>query len=393
MEYNFDQIETLDRTIFVRYNPVYLKKLFGNQDVLPFWVADSDFQVMPELVNNLRQTAERGVFGYEYKSKGLKSALSDWFDRRYKITIEEKGLMFTTSVLTSLAAIIDELTAEGDGIIIQPPVYQAFDSMITSLDRKIINSPLILEDGKYVMDFSDLEGKAQLDESKMMIICSPHNPVGRVWNEEELQHVANICIVNNILLITDEIHADIIYPGHKFIGMTSIYQPISDNIIMVGSAGKSFGIPGLVDSFIYTPNKEFKRTIQKRIMKFHLGKSNAFANTAMETVYSLGDRWLEAFVNYLQGNIEFIKNFLENELPALKLIEPEGTYQVWLDFNAFNLDEDNLMKKLGTEAGVGLNNGSSYGQGGNNFCRMNIACPRCVIEEALWRMKKALASN
>lgn len=390
MKYNFDQPLDIDRSIFVRYNPIYLKSIFKNQQVLPFWVADSDFQVMPELIEALEKTARRGVFAYEYKSPQLKDALVGWFSRRHGLSISPRNLMFTTSVLTSLTAIIDELTDQGDGIIIQPPVYQAFESMINGLDRTIVNNPLALKDGKYYIDYADLEQKASLKTTKMMILCSPHNPVGRVWTLEELKQIAQICVKNQVLMITDEIHADIIYPGHKFVGMTSVYETKSDQIIMVGSAGKSFGIPGLVDSFIYTPNKELKQTIQGRIMKFHLGKSNAFANTAMETVYSKGDDWLDAFTVYLKGNVDFIKDFVNKNLPQLKLIEPEGTYQIWLDFNEFGLDEDVLMKKLGQEAGVGLNNGSSYGEGGNNFCRMNIACPRSIIDLAMHRIKDAL---
>jgi cystathionine beta-lyase len=393
MEYNFNQTSNLDRSIFVRYNPIYLKKQFGSPDVLPFWVADSDFDIMPELQEALKRTAERGIFAYEYKSKHLKAALAGWFERRYDIAIEQQNLMFTTSVLTSLAAIIDEFSREQDGIIIQPPVYQAFETIITSLDRTIVNNPLLLEDGKYIIDFADLQNKAELQTTKMMILCSPHNPVGRVWKQEELERIANICKASDILLITDEIHADIVYPGNRFIGMTSVYKSISNNIIMVGSAGKSFGIPGLVDSFIYTPDRNLKTAIQKRIMKYHLGKSNAFANTALETVYTLGDHWLDAFVEYLYGNVEFIKNFLAQELPTVKMIKPEGTYQVWLDFNAFNMPEKTLMKKLGEEAGVGLNNGSSYGPGGDKYCRMNIACPRESIEEAMRRIKGAFATQ
>ena len=390
MKYNFEQTLDIDRSIFVRYNPIYLKSIFKNQQALPFWVADSDFQVMPELIETLEKTAQRGVFGYEYKSPKLKDALAGWFSRRHGLSMATRNLMFTTSVLTSITAIIDELTDEGDGVIIQPPVYQAFESMITSLDRKIINNSLLLKNDKYIIDFDDLEQKAALAESKMMILCSPHNPVGRVWTQQELARIAQICIKYKVLMITDEIHADVIYPGHKFIGMTSVYDSQSDQIIMVGSAGKSFGIPGLVDSFIYTPNKELKATIQGRIMKYHLGKSNAFANTAMETVYAKGDAWIDAFSIYLKGNVDYIKGFIKEELPQLKLIEPEGTYQVWLDFNQFGLDEGVLMKKLGQEAGVALNNGSSYGEGGNNFCRMNIACPRSVIGQALNRIKDAL---
>ena len=390
MKENFDLPIHIDKSKFVKYNSHYLEAQFGTTNLTSFWIADMDLKVMPRLIERLKARAEEGVFCYEYKPSELKKTIANWFNRRHSLIIHDNHLMFTPSVLNSLAALIDEFTSQGSGVIVQPPVFQSFASVISGLDREVVNNPLLFEEGKYTMNFTDLAAKAADPSNKLMILCSPHNPVGRVWLPDELRKVAEICLANDVLLITDEIHCDIIYPGHKFTGMTSIYEGISDLIIMVGSAGKSFGVPGLVDSFIYTPSSTLKNSIQARIMKFHLAKSNAFANTALETVYAEGDQWLDDFVGYMADNVSLIQEFCQDAANKVELIEPEGTYQVWLDFRAYTESEEELLKILADTAKVGLNPGSSYGTGGDKFFRMNIGCPQSEIALALEGIKKAL---
>jgi cystathionine beta-lyase len=293
MNTDFDNYLDIDRSNFVRYNPVFLKAIFGRTDILPFWVADTDFKVFPALHNALAERADLGMFGYETKSPALKKSLASWYDGRYNIKIHSKRLLFMPSVNASIAAIIDEFTSTGDGVIIQPPVYQAFMGIIDGLGRETINNQLVLENNKYSIDFNDLREKAKLASSKIMILCSPHNPVGRVWNTEELNQVAQICAENNVLLITDEIHGDIVYKPNLYEGMTTEYSQYGDNIIMVSSAGKSFGMPGLIDSFISTPNNNYYKALKTRIERFHLDKSNGFANVAWQVVYENGGEWLE----------------------------------------------------------------------------------------------------
>ncbi len=391
MAAKFDKYkQDIDRSTFVRYNKNYLDSNFETTDIAPFWVADSDFLVMPELSKALKKTAKRGLYPYELKTPAIKQPLIDWYKKRHKVEIKMEGLLFTTSVNTGLAAAIDELTAKGDGVIIQPPVYQAFKGIIRGIGRKIINNRLILKNGKYEIDFSDLEKKAADKNTTAMLLCTPHNPVGRVWNKEELEKIATICIANNVLMLTDEIHADIIYAPSTFIGMTEIYKGKSDNIIMFGSAGKSFGIPGLVDSFIYTPNPELKKTLQERIMRFHLGKSNAFGNAALKTVYTHGYKWLDTKINYLTKTIGMIEKFLAKKLPEVSLVKPEGTYQIWLDFNKITQNDEELRKLLYKKAKIGITLGTEYGIGGKGFARMNIASPRPMIMDAFKRLEKAV---
>jgi len=389
MNYNFDDYPEADRNNFLRYNPIFLKTIFGRSDLLPFWVADTDFQVMPALADALKARAETGLFAYETKSPPLKKALSQWYTSRYDIKIHPKKLLFMASVNSSIAAIVDEFSIPGEGVIIQPPVYQVFKDIIDSLEREVINNPLVLKDNRYEIDFDDLKQKAQSPSAKILILCSPHNPVGRVWQEDELTKIAQICVENDILLITDEIHGDIVYSPSKYIGMLNVYKEFSDNIIMVSSAGKSFGMPGLIDSFIFTPNGKYFESLKKRIERFHLDKSNAFANTAWQVVYEQGNEWLEQMTTYLKGNVDYIADFLEHNLAVVKLPVPEGTYQIWLDFRELGLTNEELAKFLAKEAGIALNQGHTYGPGGDGFMRMNIASPRKMIVQAMEQLKDA----
>lgn len=391
MSAKFDKYKTdVNRSTFVRYSENYLNSLFGDPNVMPLWVADSDFMVMPELTKAMKKIAKRALYPYELKTPGIKQPLIDWFAKRHKVKINPEGLLFTTSVLTGLAAAIDELTAKGDGILIQPPVYNSFKGLIEGVDRKVVNNPLKLKDGTYEINFKDLEKKAAGKNTKAMILCSPHNPVGRVWTADELEKIADICIANKVLMLTDEIHCDIIYSNSTFTGMTEVYKGKSDQIIMFGSAGKSFGIPGLVDSFIYTPNQEYKKALQNRIMRFHLGKSNSFGIVAMKTVYKHGDKWLNKKLSYLEKTIKMIESFLEKNLPQVKLVKPQGTYQVWLDFSEVTKNDEELSELLYKKAKIGIGLGSMYGPGGEGFARMNIASPQPMIMEALKAIEKAI---
>jgi len=393
MNYNFDDYPVTDRNNFVRYNAIFLKTIFGSSDVLPFWVADTDFQVIPALSEALKARAESGLFGYETKSPALKKSLSLWYESNYDIRIHPKKLLFMPSVNSSIAAIIDEFTIPGEGVIIQPPVYQVFKSIIDSLEREVINNPLVFQDNYFEIDFDDLKRKAQSPSAKILLLCSPHNPVGRVWREDELKKMVQICSENDLLLIADEIHGDIVYSPNKYIGMLNVCKEFSNNIIMVSSAGKSFGMPGLIDSFISTPDNQYYDRLKNRIERFHLDKSNAFANTAWQVVYEQGHEWLDQFTTYLKGNVDYIAGYLEDNLTEVKLPMPEGTYQIWLDFRELGLNNNELAKFLVKEGGIALNRGHTYGPGGDGFMRMNIASPRNMIVQAMEQLKNACDSR
>jgi len=367
--------------------------LFGNEEALPFWIADIDMEVMPGLVETLQKVATSGVFGYETRQDGLTKSLSGWFGRRHDMALKEQMFLFTPSVLTSLSVIIESFTAKGEGIVIQPPVYQAFAQTIQGLNRRVVNNPLRFEDGQYRMDLEDLVSRITREHPKIMLLCSPHNPVGRVWTKQELLAIAHICIEHDVMMVSDEIHADIVFPEHQFIGMSRIFDELSTHFIMIGSSGKSFGIPGIVDSFIYTPERMLYKKLKFYIESHHLHKCNAFTNAAVTYVYDEGDEWMDQFIHYLFENISLVQQFCNTELPALNLIRAEGTYQVWLDFRGLKVDEPLLVKLLSQNAGVALNSGSSYGEEGTGFMRMNIGVTHDMLLDGLGRMKQALSKT
>jgi len=390
---NFDQYSDIDRSNFVRYNPVFQKMVFGQADLLPFWVADSDFSVMPELTRDLSKRAELALFPYETKSPQLKESISAWYQKQYNISIKAKRLLFTPSVNTSIAVIIELFTNHGEGVIIQPPVYQAFAGTISGLNRKVIDNPLQYSNGRYEIDFDDLDKKTRLDEAKIFLLCHPHNPIGRVWNRDELRQMAEICYRNNVLLVTDEIHGDITYAPNEYIGMSDIAQEFSDQVIMISSAGKTFGIPGILDSFIFTANTDYYKALRNRIEVLHIGKSNAFANVAWESIYLHGEAWLAQFKEYLSENINAIHDFLEVNIPEISFTKPEGTYQIWLNFEKLQMENEALTKFIVEKARIGMNPGHTYGAGGDGFMRMNIASPRDMLLKGMSQLAEAVANR
>ena len=390
MTTDFNQFPDIDRSNFVRYNPVFQKMVFGKSGLLPFWVADTDFRVMPQLVQALEERARLGYFPYETRSPELKQLISTWYKEQYDIGIHHKKLLFTPSVNTSVALITEIFSGPGEGVIIQPPVYQAFAQTISGLQREVIENPLIYSADGYKIDFEDLEKKAALPEAKIFLLCHPHNPVGRVWQQKELEQVAEICHRHNVLIVTDEIHGDIVYEPNRYLSMLTVARQLSDKVIMISSAGKSFGIPGLLDSFIHTPDTELYKLLRGRVEALHLDKANAFSITAWQCIYSDGLSWLSEFRSYLKGNIEAIDNYLAESIPEVSFIKPEGSYQIWLDFRKLNLDNEALTRLIVDEAGLAMNAGHTYGAGGSGFMRMNIASPRSMIMKGLEQLAEAI---
>ena len=392
MKYDFDSFKDCDRTNFVRHNPTFLKSFFGKTELLPFWVADTDFEVLPELTKALVERAQQGLFAYETKSPDQKKALCNWYKKQYDVNIHPKSLLFTPSVNTSIALILEEFTEPGAGIIIQPPVYQAFASTIEGLDRKVINNPLVLRDNRYHIDFEDLTSKLNRSDAKILLLCSPHNPVGRVWRSDELNTIAQLCSENDVLLLSDEIHGDVVFSPNHYLSMLKVYEGYEKNMIMISSPGKSFGIPGLIDSFISSPNRDYIKRLHNRIEKYHLGKGNAFSNTALQAVYDHGAEYLEQMTSYIEGNVHYMQDIVD-EIPGVEIIAPEGTYQVWVDFRGLNLSNEDLASFLVSSAGLAVNQGFTYGEGGSGFVRMNIACPRSIIKQAMIQLKEAVEEH
>lgn len=389
MIYNFEEKLSTDTSRFFRWSPKILNMFFESEDVLPMWIAETEFKACPELVEALKERANEGVFCYEDKTNRVREAVVGWFQRRHNVQMKADNLQFTISVLAGLAALLEEFTAEDEGVIIQPPVYQAFTMILNGINRKIVHNPLRLEDGKYQIDFEDLERKLSDPKNKVFLMCSPHNPVARVWTKEELTEVAELCNKYDVLCISDEIHCDTLLYGNKFASMTEVGRGIINKLVIIGSAGKTFGIPSLSDAYIYTENQDLQKVIGERLFRYHINKSNAFSNTAMEAVYTLGDAWVDQFNQHVQKNVDLIRSHFDNSATPIKLIEPEGTYQVWLDCSDSAHTDELLHRKLVDTGKIGLARGSGYGPGGEKFFRMNIGCPPSTLTDALSRIENA----
>ena len=372
---------------FVRHNPNYLKMFYGIDQVTPFWVADMDLPIADPIKDALTYVANRGQFAYEFNSDGIFTAISGWFDRRHDLTLNPKNFVPFPGVLTAISLLIRELSNEGDGVVMQIPAYHQFGKIITSAGRDAVKTALINDDGHYRMDFVDLEAKMTPDSVKLMLLCNPHNPVGRVWTTEELIRVVEIAERHNVTIISDEIHADIIYGDHRFTSLSSLDN--QRHVSVLGSPAKTFGMQSISNGYIYTDNADILKRMKHVEDSMYLGHGNAFTTYATIAAYEKGDAWVDELLGYLQGTIDWIGSFLLDELPCVKMTPVEGTYQVWLDCTDTALEGDALKAKLG-EAGFGATPGTWFDQTATQFIRINIAAPRADIQAALKRFKTAL---
>jgi cystathionine beta-lyase len=386
----FDQ--HIDRNAYptMKWNPVQLREHFGSDAVLPFWVADMDFPAPDAVIDSLVNRAKHGIYGYEYKREGYFDALVNWYADRHNWHIDLEHVEACPSVLSAITILMNQHSDEGDGVIIQPPVFFEFNMVIKSNHRQRIKNPLIYEDGSYQMDFDDLEAKAADPRNKILILCNPHNPVGRVWTKKELTRVGEICQQHNVLVISDEIHGDIVYGPHRFTPILSISEDLAQNAVACLSPAKSFNIPGLVDAFAVIPKAAYREQFHDFAHRYQINKTNVFASAAIEAAYSAGADWLDDLLAYLQGNIDFLESYLADELPRIELVEPEGTYLVWLNLEALEMDAKDLERFLADDAQLALNSGHWFGREGAGFARMNIACPRVILKDALLRLTKAV---
>ena len=387
---SFDQL--VDRKEFptLKWSESLLKEHFGSDDVLPLWVADMDFQAPQVVVDSLLERVEHGIFGYEYKRDDCFDALLNWYANRHQWSIDRSHIELCPSVMSAVSILISQHTEEGDGIIVQPPVFFEFRQVIRGNSRRLFKNPLKLIDSRYQMDFNDLEAKVAHPKTKMMIICNPHNPVGRVWTREELTRVGEICGQHNVLVISDEIHGDIVYPNHRYTPFASASDELAQTSFTCLSPAKTFNIAGMIDAMVIIANEEYRRCFHGFAHRFQINKTNVFASAAVEAAYSRGGEWLDALLVYLQSNIDYLRSFLRDRLPQVKLIEPEGTYLVWLDFKELGLEAKELQGFLAQKARLALNPGYWFGREGAGYARMNIACPRSTLHEALSRLTRAI---
>ncbi len=376
---------------FSKSNSVFQNNIYGTSNILPLWVADMDFEISDKIKRALKDRVEKGHFGYEVRQKDVAKSITRWIKRRQNIELSSDNILFMNNVLGALVSVIEEFTSKNDGVIIQPPVFHQFPSIIKNIDRKVVNNPLILKEGRYNINFDELEKLAKKEENKIILLCSPHNPIGRVWTIEEITQIAEIALKYDLILLSDEIHADIIFKNNKFNGVMSLPEKFHKNLIMVGSSAKTFGMPGISESHIYTENQEFLKILNNRISRYHIASKNALTLAATFEAYNSCEEWVNEKVEYFERCAIWIEKYLTSELDNVKLIKADGTYQLWIDFRELNISDEKLNKLLASDAGVGLTPGRWFGQGGEGFARINIGTEFENIEYAFNRIKESIA--
>ena len=352
-------------------------------------VADMDFEVAPCITDAITKRAAHGVFGYEALPGSLFPALIDWMGARHKWEIDRSHILRSPNVLNTLAMAANCFTNAGDGIIVQPPVFFDFADVIAENDRRLIENPLILRDGRYEMDFDGLEQVAAETQTRMLFLCNPHNPVGRVWTRHELQRVGEVCRRNGVLVVSDEIHGDITFRGHPYTPFASISPEDAANAIICLSPAKSFNIAANCSSFAVVPGDAQRKALQAANSRLTVNKNNAFASVAMEAAYASGAPWLDAALEYISSNLNLTRDWVR-DIPGVELIEPEGTFLLWLDFRGLGLSTDELTRFLREKAGWAITRGIAFGPTVAGFGRLNIACTRSQLDVALGQLQKSV---
>ncbi len=389
MIYNFDEIIPRENTDCIKYDT--RKMFFGTDEVLPMWVADMDFRTPDFIIEAIKKRLEHEILGYTFRGNSFNQSIIKWMLKRHGWEIKEGWLTFSPGVVPAVNMLVLSLTEPGDKIIVQPPVYFPFFTAVKNNNRTLVENPLKLENGRLNMDFDDLAQKAKC--AKMMIISHPHNPGGSVWTKEELTKMAEICLDNNVIIVSDEIHSDLIFPQYKHFPLASISKEIAQQTITCNAPSKTFNLAGLATSYLVISNKQYLDKYNAMLNdKTHVNMGNLFGPIALEAAYKHGEEWLNQLLDYVWKNVEYVADFCEKKIPQIKAIKPESTYMIWLDCRKMNLEGDELKDFFIKKAGLGFNDGQVFGTGGKGFMRMNVACPRSTVEEAMKKLENAVKS-
>lgn len=391
MGYDFNETIERKNTNSLKYD--FAAERNKPEGLLPLWVADMDFKVPDEVIDALIKKSRQGIFGYSETKNDYTDVLKNWYSDNFGWNIENDWLVKTPGVVFAICMAIRALSEKGDSILIQRPVYYPFSSAILDNERKLINNPLVYDNGRYHINFEDFENKIIQNKVKVFILCSPHNPVGRVWTKEELIKLGDICFKHNVIVVSDEIHADFVYSGHKHQVFANLKEEFSEITITCTSPSKTFNVAGLQVSNIFIKNKQIRNKFKKEVYKTGYSQLNIMAITACSTAYKYGREWLDELKSYLEDNINFVRSFLSENLPEVKLIEPEGTYLIWLDFKNLGLSTEQLEDLIINKAKLWLDGGTMFGPEGGGFQRINIACPRSLLEKALQNLKEAVKNK
>jgi len=384
MKYDFDTVINRNNTNSIKYD--FAKERGKPEGLLPMWVADMDFPAPIEVLEDIQKAVSHGIFGYTDVKEEYYSAVSKWFQNRFNYTVTQEETVKAPGVVFAIAQAIRAYTNPGEGIIIQTPVYYPFYNVINDNNRRIIKNPLIYRDGTYSIDFEDFECKIKKHNVKLFILCSPHNPVGRVWKRDELNTLNEICKRYDIIVISDEIHCDFVYCNH----VHTIFGHLNENAVICTAPSKTFNLAGLQTSNIFIKNTDLRRKLEREIRRSGYSQLNTLGLVACKSAYTQGGEWLEQLQKYLVGNINLVREFLTDQLGKIKLVEPDGTYVLWLDCKALKLTQTELDHLITYKAKLWFDSGTIFGDEGKGFQRINIACPRNTLKVALTRLETAL---
>lgn len=387
MQYDFDT--PIDRTHTWSIKHDFKKENGKADDILPLWVADMDFRSPDSVVEALKKAVDHGIFGYSRADESYFDAVAAWYQKRHHLTLQPEWMTCTPGIVFALSIAVRAFTQEGDAVLIQPPVYHPFSRAILRNKRTLVENPLVLKDGHYEMDLEELEQKVLDEHVKLMILCNPHNPVGRVWTREELTALADICLRHHVYVISDEIHGDFVWQGHEQTPYASISEEACLHSMMCTAPSKTFNLAGMATSNLFIPDPEMRRKFRSELLDVGQENMNRLGLFACRAAYEGGGEWLDQLIGYLAGNLALVRDFCKNRVPQIQLVEPEGTYLAWLDCRELVMTDDELMAFFSNEAKVWLDPGTHSGEQGSGFMRFNLGSSRSVIAQALDQIEAA----
>ena len=386
--YNFDEIIERKGTSSVKWDNIKVKGY--SEDTLPMWVADMDFNTLPDIKEAIIERANHAIYGYTTVSDDYLEAVVNWMKIRHHFYIDKSWIVTTSGIVTALKLAVQAYTQPGEYIIVNKPVYYPFDFSILENDRHVVENPLMYKDGKYEMDFVDFENKIVSNHVKLFILCNPYNPIGKVWTKEELKQMGDICKKHQVIVVSDEIHHDFVYPGHVHIPFFDVDESYKDFSIICTAPSKTFNLAGLQTSNIIIANEKLRTSFEETKSKNGVNNPNLFGLLACQVAYEKGATWVDELVAYLEKNIDFMIDFFEKHIPQCKVIRPDGLFLVWVDFTGLNMDHETLEKFMLEKAKLWLDEGYIFGTGGSGFERFNIACPRAILEKGLNQLLEAI---
>ena len=388
MKYNFDEITDRRGTSCLKFDFGMQRK--GREDLLPLWVADMDFRLPEEILEEFHKRIDHGIFGYTDPDQEYYEAVDRWFSLRHGYHVAPETVTVGCGIVYGLATGVKAFTEPGDALLVQQPVYYPFSEVIVDNGRKLINNQLHYEDGKYTIDFEDFEQKIVENHVKAFLLCNPHNPVGRVWKKEELEKIAEICLKHHVVVMSDEIHCDFVYGGNKFTSFATLDEKYQDNLVLFTSPSKTFNVAGFQPANIIIKNEELRGKYRRANAQAGYSQGNVMGQVAVKAVYTKGEQWLDELLGYLYENVKYMSNFVKENFPKAYMVEPEGTYLTWVDFSGYGFTDEELEHLILEEAKLWLDSGKIFGPATAQFERFNVACPRSVLAQALNQLKNAL---